>query len=420
MPVVSTDCVTPVPPGTHPDHSRENALLRLTDLVARTGLAAERHAYLTEHTQYLFPFESVDLFGAHGVEGAGHPVRKGHVPHQVVRSFCTGDTYLLRGWATAGPWTGPFLRLSYRAGPDSVLSETAGHQLGPAVKLWLKVRGRSVPEPLTVSYNPTTARYDLELWGYPGNDLHQHLEDKGKAALERGELLTRPDLLPGSFADFVDAARASRPVTEVATESVMHPVLALPIELAWCDLTRQFWDNRGGTNYHYEFGMKLRGWDRFLAAGALAYPYGGIGVAHYRTLFSSYAPYSGMQELGASSPAPGEEPGQPPRGHHEHGMSINQVELLVLKNDCAIGLHQHHDNQQAYMLLDGHGLMAVGDCCPRPSRLRCLEVRTLQPGDMVLVDRQQLHGFANTSDADAHLLVFGGVRPAEQTNGEAG
>jgi mannose-6-phosphate isomerase-like protein (cupin superfamily) len=189
----------------------------------------------------------------------------------------------------------------------------------------------------------------------------------------------------------------------------MHPVLPLPVEVAWCDVNRQFWDSRGGVNYRYEFNMALRGWDHFLAAGARAYPYGGLGVAHYRTLFSNDAPHGGMQELGRLVPtvAPEVDGASSSDGVWENSLSVDTVELVVLKSDSGIGLHRHRDNQEGFLLLGGQGLMVVGDWCQMPTRERCFEVRPLRPGHLVLLEPGQLHGLLNTGEGDLSLFAFG-------------
>ena len=99
------------------------------------------------------------------------------------KSFRTSDTYLVRGWATAGDWTGPFLKLSYRGGPDSKLSQASGHRLGSTIRLYLKVRDASTATPLSVPYNEESHCYEIELWGYPGSGLAALLDQKGAASL---------------------------------------------------------------------------------------------------------------------------------------------------------------------------------------------------------------------------------------------
>jgi mannose-6-phosphate isomerase-like protein (cupin superfamily) len=413
MQLVQDDFV-PVPPGTRLDHSRNNPLVRLTDLVAQVRLAAERQAYLAEHTQYLFPFAALELAGPQGGQWQqSDPTRqddKADMQKQLVLGFRTTDVYLARGWATAGDWTGPFLRLSYDGGPDSRLSEMAGHALGPAIKVWLKVGDRATPELLTAPYNPESARYEVELWGYPGNDLERHLEDRARGALARGELAARPDLIVGSFADFAVESAQDRMLAEVAPGHTMHPILPLPVEVAWCDRDRRFWDNQGGGNYHYQFNMLLRGRDHYLATGLRPAYCGGAGSSHVRTLFSNYAPLRDGGGLGRQLPpwsfdAFGRKADVE---RSEDFLSVEHMELVLVKSESGIGLHRHRDNQEVFLLVGGHALVVVGDWCKMPSRERCFEVRTLRPGDLVLIKPGNLHGLLNPTDADAVVFAFGG------------
>jgi hypothetical protein len=132
-------------------------LLRLLDLVARARFAAERQAYLQQHLQYLFPYDFLAMYGPQGGDAdVLDPTKqdnKTDFQKQNVKEFRITDAYLARGWASAGDWTGPFLKLSYRGGPDSKLSQAANHQLGPSIRLFLKVRDAATASPLTVPYN---------------------------------------------------------------------------------------------------------------------------------------------------------------------------------------------------------------------------------------------------------------------------
>jgi len=414
MVIVPTDKVIPVPPGTRLDFTRQNPLQRLADLVTKVCLAAERHAYLTEHTQYLFPYESLELTGPEGAQWQDlDPTRqddKADDQKQLVRGFCTADAFLARGWVTAGDWTGPFLRVSYQGGPDSRLSAAANHQLGPAIKMWLKVGDRATAEFLTVPYNPETNRYDVELWGYPGNDLTHHLDDRGRAAQDRGELLQRPDLIQGTLADLSSDEAGDRVVSQVAPSHTMHPLLPLSLEMAWCDRGHRCWDNQGGANYHYQFNMVVRGRDNYLVGGNRPSPYGGVGLSHHRTLFSNYGSFREVEGLGREIPpwsfdAFGRKADEV---RSEPFLAVDYMDLVVLKSDGGIGLHRHRDNQDVFLLLRGHALAVVGDWCKMPNRERCFEVRTVGAGDLVLVKPGNLHGLMNTTDADVILFAFGG------------
>jgi mannose-6-phosphate isomerase-like protein (cupin superfamily) len=422
MVIVSTDKVVPVPPGSRLDFTRQNPLQRLVDLVTRVRLATERHAYLTEHTQYLFPYETLELAGPAGAQWQElDPARqdnKGDIQKQLVRGFRTADAYLLRGWVSVGDWTGPFLRISYEGGPDSRLSGLANHQLGPAIKMWLKVGNRATPELLTVPYNPETSRYDVELWGYPGNDLARNLEGRGRVALDRGELLQRPDLIQGTFADLSFDGADDRVVTQVAPSHAMHPLRPLSLEIAWCDTGQRWWDSQEGANHHYQFNMIVRGRNHFLASGIRPSLYGGVGTTQFRALFANgLGP--GLETMAQQFEVEGLGRELPPWGFDAFGrksdsvrsepfLAVDYMDLLMLKSDSGIGLHRHRDNQDIFLLLRGHATAVVGDWCKMPSRERCFEVRTLRERELVLVKPGSLHGLMNMTDTDVILLAFGG------------
>jgi hypothetical protein len=52
--------------------------------------------------------------------------------------------------------------------------------------------------------------------------------------------------------------------------------------------------------------------------------------------------------------------------------------------------------------------MVTGDWCKQTSRERCLEVRTLRPGHLALIQGGQLHGLMNPGTEDLALFTFGG------------
>ena len=73
--------------------------------------------------------------------------------------------------------------------------------------------------------NDESDRYEIEFWGYGGNDLRDLLDTRGRAAFDRGELVQRPDLIKGSLSDFARAGLDDSYMIEVAPESTMHPIL---------------------------------------------------------------------------------------------------------------------------------------------------------------------------------------------------
>ncbi|HYC90671.1 MAG TPA: cupin domain-containing protein, partial [Thermoanaerobaculia bacterium] len=83
-------------------------------------------------------------------------------------------------------------------------------------------------------------------------------------------------------------------------------------------------------------------------------------------------------------------------------------DLHILQANAAIGLHRHRDNQEVFFLLDGRGIMVVGDWAKLPQRERCFEVRTLRPGHFAMLKGGNLHGLVNPTDSESSLFMFGG------------
>jgi hypothetical protein len=409
--------VVPVRPGTTPDYDQNNPVVRLLSLVESAGLAAGREAYAFDELQYLFPIRALQLYGpsppADGVLDPEQQDNKTDFQKQNVASFAAGDTQLVRGMASAGAWSGPFLRLSYRAGPDSVLAGMARASLGPSIRLWLRVGPNATPAPLTVPYDGESRRYCVELWGWPGGaaDLRAALDPRGQAAFDRGALVAAPSLIPGKAEDFLREALDGRFANEVAPDHALHPTRALHIEAAWATADGSLWDSLGGANYQFEFSMILRGWDNFLSVGTSTNPHGGLGFLEYRNLLSNYGRYAGMKELGRDIPPWSFDAfGRKAAGdRREEFMAVDYMDLHIVRPNAAIGLHRHRDNQEAFMAIgDRAGLMVIGDWAKLPNRERCLELRTLKPGHLALLKGGNLHGLINPSDEDMMLFMFGG------------
>ncbi len=71
------------------------------------------------------------------------------------------------------------------------------------------------------------------------------------------------------------------------------------------------------------------------------------------------------------------------------------IDLVVVPPGSSIGLHQHGDDVETYIILRGTGSMIIdGETFP---------VRT---GDVVPNHSYGHHGLANDGDEDLHLLVF--------------
>jgi mannose-6-phosphate isomerase-like protein (cupin superfamily) len=283
-------------------------------------------------------------------------------------------------------------------------------KLGDRIRLWTRIGSSTVSEPLTVPYNDRSGRYEIELWAYPGNDLRNQLDDKGQKAMDRGELVARPDLVHGSRDDFPREQLNDRDIIGVAPDSTMHPVRPLHVECAWADAQLKTWDSQGGANYQYEFNMVVRGWNSFERTGRSRSPHGGTGFLEYRNLLSNYGRFAGSGELGRTiEPWMFDAFARKADGtRREEFFSIDYMDLHLLDPFCAIGLHRHRDNQEIFFLLDGRAVMVVGDWAKLPNRERSFEVRSLLPGHFAMLKGGNLHGLVNPTDGEVSLLMFGG------------
>ena len=413
MDIVHTDSVFRVEPGTTPNYNKGSSLVALMNILESTELACDREWYLRDHLQYVFPYEFLELYGPQGGDAnildPTQQDNKTDFQKQNIKSFRTSSTYVIRGWVTTGEWTGPFVRLSYQAGPESPLAVAKGGLLGQSIKAWVKI-GNRPGRIFTVPYNGISARYDLELWGYDGRDLRGVLGGRSLDALTRRELQAAPDLLRGTPSAFNREGLNDRDVRQVAPESTMHPILPLLIEVAWSDVDERVWDSKGGSNYHYEFNMMLRGWDNFLGTGISPNPHGGVGFLEYRNLVSNYGRYAGSGELQRQL--------QPwnfntfgSKNHNnatEPFMAVDYMDLHILRPECGIGLHRHRDNQEVFLMLEGRAYMVIGDWCKMPQRERSFEVRSLRAGHFAMLKGGNLHGLMNATDEDIQLFMFGG------------
>jgi hypothetical protein len=419
MTIVSGDKVFCVKPPATTDYKPNNPLARLMSLLEAVELAAEREHYLLNQVQYLIPYDFLELYGPSGgqwdVIDPRNQDNKEDFQKQNIKDFRCTDTWLARGWATTrgdssdGDWTGPFLFLSYRAGPDSKLSQAAGHKLGPTTRVFVRI-GKGQGVKLDVPYNPSSGRYEVEIWGYSGTDLRSKLGKKGQTAFDRGGLVANPALVQGSFSDFNREGLDNRDMRTVAPNHLMHPVLPLTVELAWADKSETWWDSQNGTNYRYEFNMIYRGWDNFLQVGVSEAPHGGFGFLHFRNVLSNYFAFRDSGELGQDiEPWMFDGNGtKSPALRHQPFMAVQYMDLHVLKPECGIGIHRHRDNGEIFFLLSGTGIMVTGDWCQFPDRERAFEIRTLTAGSFSLLKPGNLHALFNVTDEDISLLMFGG------------
>lgn len=397
------------------NYNVKNPLSKLMHVMEGASFFAEHYNYyLSDSLQYLFPFSNIEMYGPSGKDqnilNPGEQDNKTDFQKQNIKDFTLTGTYFIRGWISVNNQVRPFLKLSYTGGPDSRLSTVANGKLSDHILCYVKIQGNGSNGLLKVPYNTDTDCYELELWSYEGNDLYNHLGDKGKTALQNGSLQVRNDLIRGQKADFTREGLDDKNMYEVSADNTMHPINPLKIEVAWGDHTKQYWDNNNGKNYHYQFNMILRGWDNFLQVGVSGNPHGGIGFLHYRNLLSNYKPYSQTGELSrVVMPWMFDVNGKKnEQVKEEKSLAVEYVDLHVLKNDCGIGIHRHRDNQEVFFLMTGKAFMMVGDWYQFADRERAFEVRTLLPGSFALLKAGQLHALINAVDTDSALLMFGG------------
>jgi mannose-6-phosphate isomerase-like protein (cupin superfamily) len=79
-----------------------------------------------------------------------------------------------------------------------------------------------------------------------------------------------------------------------------------------------------------------------------------------------------------------------------------------MESACGIGLHRHRDNQEVFLMLDGDGIMVIGDWADSGTRTRSFEVRSLPAGSLAMLRGGNLHGLLNPADRRASLFMFGG------------
>lgn len=413
--LVHGDAVFRVDPGKGPDYDCDNPLLRLLRLVESSRVMGEREHYDAASAQYLFPLTWLEVYGPSGGDADQlDPTRqdnKTDFQKQNVRDFHLGDTRAMRGWAVTDGWRGPFLQLSYRAGPDSALAKAVGGTLSDVIGCVVSIGGRP-PVTLRAPYDAQSARYVVEVWGHPGDGLRDSLGPRGQAALDAGTLVARPDVVQGGADDFDRDALVEQDVRNVSTGHAMHPINPWYVDVRWTAGA----DGGGASDpaqgtVRLGFEMRVRGWDAFLGVGVSPNPHGGVGFLEYRNLFSEYGRYQGSGELDRpleswNFDANGE------KGHHpgdiERFMAVHYMDMHVLDPACGIGLHRHRDNQEVFLMLGGEGYMVVGDWADSGSRTRSFEVRTLRSGQLALLKGGNLHALSNPMDRQAALFMFGG------------
>ena len=414
--LVHSDEVFRVQPGTSPSYDADNPLLRLMAIVEGTRLAAAREAYVHRSLQYLYPFTYLQLWGPGGADAdvldPTQQDNKNDFQKQNVRDFRLADHRAVRGWAMAAGKPLPFLQLSYRAGPDSALAR-GGARLGDGIGLVLSVGG-AAGQTLRVPYDAESARYVVELWGHSGDNLAGLVDDRGKAALASGLLQPRNDIVQGGTDDFAREGISDQDMRLIAPKHAMHPVLPLHLDVRWTANP----DGSGATDPPQDaaptrlgFEMQVRGWENYLQVGTSPNPHGGVGFLEYRNLFSEYFGFRGSNEL-TRRLEPYNLDAYGNKGHNsgdvEPFMAVQYMDLHVMESACGIGLHRHRDNQEVFLMLDGDGIMVIGDWADSGTRTRSFEVRSLPAGSLAMLRGGNLHGLLNPADRRASLFMFGG------------
>jgi mannose-6-phosphate isomerase-like protein (cupin superfamily) len=407
--LVHTDAVFRVEPNTTPDYNSGNSLVKLLDILESSSLGADREVYEPTSLQYVFPLTWLQLYGPSAPNTDQLDPTKQDVKtdfqKQNVRDFHLGDVQAVRGWANTGDWRGPFLRLSYRAGPDSALAQ-AGARLSESIGCRIAIpNGPSATVP--AHYDTASARYAVELWGRNQDQLRSALGPRGQASVDQGALVGRPDLVRGGGGDFTREAMTEKDIRTIAPDHAMHPIVPFYLDVTFTQDPDGSGPSDGPTRVGFE--MRLRGWDNYLRVGTSPNPHGGVGFLEYRNLFSDY--YNAAGEIDRRL-----EPWNfDAFGHKGHAsgdvepfMAVNYMDLHVLESACGIGLHRHRDNQEIFMMIDGEGLMVVGDWADSHSRARSFEIRHLAAGELVLLKGGNLHGLMNPLARRSSLFMFGG------------
>lgn len=408
MEIVHKDIIAPL----EPDSIETDSLETLLSSVAEIEWAAERELYANSQSDFLFPFESLHL-----TPPSDNPLlppeqqdNKLDFVKQNVREFCLGDTYFVRGWVHSRlpeDTCYPFLKVSYRGGPETALSAAAGNKLGSEIKLDLQYLGTC--EELRVPYNRISHRYDIEIWGCSAREMEVQFGPKAAAAVDIGAIQFRPNIIRGNYDAFSRDLIAGASVWDVATDHLLHPLKPLRIAYAWRDRDTTLRDPQDGTSYVCEFNSLIRGWDRFESAGTSANTHGGSGSMRYSNLLSNYGQAKERVQLGRSlEPWMFNSLGSKSGVRKEQFFSVDYVDMHVLEPSASIGIHRHRDNQEILFVLSGSGMLISGDWCQFPDRQRAFQVQTLLQGHFGMVKSGGLHGFKNVSDRPVQILMLGG------------
>lgn len=442
-----TDGFIDVQPGTKPPYDAANPLLTVVDEAARlrSTMAAGLESYESDSLQFLLPFTKLTLYGpSDGQHAESRPLEqnnKNDFQKQNIASVIFAPFYAVRGYVRAGAWTGCFLRLGYRGSPDADLIHRSGGDAGDFLLMELQMNG-GLAQTFELPFNSYSGCYEVELWGYSDSDLAALLGAKGRTALTEGRIVQVPQLIKGVAEDFrgpgINALRDGLNrreeawlILDHAPDHLLHPLRPLRLSAVFWNHDRSHRAPSSGAGYTVDFAMLLRGWQSYLGSGISRNPHGGVGFLEYRNLFSNYFGYETRREQLFGLPLKNElgrdlqpgkfnantwQPGTAPPGEkvtspgREAFMAVDYMDLHILQPDCSIGIHRHRDNQEAFLLLKGRGLMLAGSWMEDndDTVLRAFELRTMQPGDITLCKTGQIHALYNVTDEEITLFMFGG------------
>jgi mannose-6-phosphate isomerase-like protein (cupin superfamily) len=71
------------------------------------------------------------------------------------------------------------------------------------------------------------------------------------------------------------------------------------------------------------------------------------------------------------------------------------IDLVVLPPGSSIGVHQHGDDRETYVILRGNGVMSIDGA-----------TASVRSGDLIRNGHNARHGLFNSGSEDLHLLVF--------------
>lgn len=151
--------------------------------------------------------------------------------------------------------------------------------------------------------------------------------------------------------------------------------------------------------------MLLCGWGNYFAIGDSRNAHGGVGGLEYRNLYSNYFGHEARRqrdvgalwrsELGrVLSPWSFDaDHARPSAKQRDKFFAVDYMDLHILKLAAVIGMHRHRANQEVFLLLEGKGIMVMGNREKMEWRERAVELGQLQVHG-VSVDARQHQGRA--------------------------